>query len=53
MVIAGTVYHLAMRDELLPRFSKEEMPRSPGGPPATPALDIRCAGHDRAIELVP
>jgi carboxypeptidase Q len=36
MVIAGTVYHLAMRDELLPRFSKEEMPRSPGGPPATP-----------------
>ena len=29
IVIAGTVYHLAMRDELLPRFSKEEMPRSP------------------------
>jgi carboxypeptidase Q len=29
MVIASTVYHLAMRDELLPRFSKEEMPRPP------------------------
>jgi hypothetical protein len=36
MVIAGTVYHLATRDELLPRFSKEEMPRPPGGPPPTP-----------------
>ena len=33
IVVAGTVYHLAMRDELLPRFSKEDMPR----PPATPA----------------
>ena len=31
IVVAGTVYHLAMRDELLPRFSKEDMPR----PPAT------------------
>jgi hypothetical protein len=28
IVIAGAVYHLAMRDELLPRFSKDEMPRS-------------------------
>jgi hypothetical protein len=36
MVIAGTVYHLAMRDELLPRFSREEMPRSPTPPPAAP-----------------
>ena len=34
MVIAGAVYHLAMRDELLPRFSKDEMPRPPGPPPA-------------------
>jgi carboxypeptidase Q len=31
IVVASTVYHLAMRDELLPRFSKEDMPR----PPAT------------------
>jgi Zn-dependent M28 family amino/carboxypeptidase len=36
MVIAGTVYHLAMRDELLPRFSREEMPRRPTPPPAAP-----------------
>jgi carboxypeptidase Q len=34
MVIAGAVYHLAMRDELLPRFSKDEMPRPLGPPPA-------------------
>jgi hypothetical protein len=33
IVVASTVYHLAMRDELLPRFSKEEMPRAPGAPP--------------------
>jgi hypothetical protein len=30
-VVAGTVYHLAMREEPLPRFSKDEMPRRPGG----------------------
>jgi hypothetical protein len=29
IVIAGAVYHLAMRDEQLPRFSKDEMPRRP------------------------
>ncbi len=29
IVIAAAVYHLAMRDELLPRFSAETMPRSP------------------------
>ncbi len=38
MVIAGTVYHLAMRDELLPRFSKDEMPRSPAPRRAAPRL---------------
>src|SRR6187549_1892786 len=27
IVIAGAVYHLAMRDQLLPRFSKDDMPR--------------------------
>ncbi len=26
VVIASTIYHLAMREELLPRFSKEQMP---------------------------
>jgi carboxypeptidase Q len=44
IVVASAVYHLAMRDELLPRFSSEEMPRRPQQqqqqqqqPPATPA----------------
>ena len=32
MVIAAAVYHLAMRDEMLPRFDKEEMPE-PVRPP--------------------
>jgi carboxypeptidase Q len=31
VVIAAAVYHLAMRDELLPRFSKEQMPPVPAG----------------------
>jgi hypothetical protein len=30
MAIAAAVYHLAMRDELLPRFTKETMPKPPG-----------------------
>ena len=29
IVIASAVYHAAMRDELLPRFTTEQMPRSP------------------------
>jgi hypothetical protein len=29
MVIASAVYHLAMRDEKLPRFTKEQMPALP------------------------
>ena len=29
IVVASAVYHLAMRDEPLPRFSKDEMPRRP------------------------
>lgn len=29
MVIAGAVYHLAMREQTLPRFAKDEMPRGP------------------------
>jgi carboxypeptidase Q len=33
IVVASTVYHLAMRDELLPRFSANEMPRPPAPPP--------------------
>jgi len=41
MVIASAVYHLAMRDELLPRLSREKMPPPPPrrgeGTPAQPA----------------
>ena len=29
MSIASAVYHLAMRDEMLPRFTKETMPAPP------------------------
>ena len=29
IVFAAAVYHLAMRDDLLPRFSKEAMPALP------------------------
>jgi carboxypeptidase Q len=39
-VIAAAVYQLAMRDEMLPRFTKEAMPPLPPSPatqPATPA----------------
>ena len=31
-VIAAELYHLAMRDDLLPRFSSEEMPEPPKPP---------------------
>jgi carboxypeptidase Q len=34
MAIATAVYHLAMRDEKLPRFSKDAMPPKPGATPA-------------------
>jgi hypothetical protein len=37
IVIAAAVYHVAMRDELLPRFTSEQMPRRPGAPAAQPA----------------
>ena len=32
MSIASAVYHLAMRDEMLPRFTKETMPPAPAPP---------------------
>jgi Zn-dependent M28 family amino/carboxypeptidase len=35
MVVAWSVYQLAMRDDLLPRFSKTDMPARPPEPPAT------------------
>jgi hypothetical protein len=33
IVVAAAVYHLAMRDEMLPRLPSEQMPRRPGGGP--------------------
>jgi hypothetical protein len=36
MVIAWSVYQLAMRDGLLPRFTKSEMPPKPPEQPTTP-----------------
>jgi carboxypeptidase Q len=35
--IAAAVYHVSMRDEPLPRFSKDEMPTKPGAAPRTTA----------------
>ncbi|HZM95419.1 MAG TPA: M28 family peptidase [Vicinamibacterales bacterium] len=37
IVIAAAVYHVAMRDDLLPRFTADQMPRRPGAPAAQPA----------------
>lgn len=37
MAIAAAVYHLAMRDDKLPRFSKDAMPPKPGAPATPPA----------------
>lgn len=41
IVIAAAIYQLAMRDEPLPRFSKEEMPAPAPSPSATPAQPPR------------
>ena len=35
IAVAAAVYHLAMRDEMLPRFSKEDMPPPPAPPAGT------------------
>jgi carboxypeptidase Q len=37
IVIAATAYQLAMRDDLLPRYSKEQMPPPPPAPSPTPS----------------
>ena len=41
MIVAWSVYQLAMRDELLPRFSKAEMPAKPPEEPTTPPAPAR------------
>jgi carboxypeptidase Q len=35
IAIAAAVYHLAMRDEMLPRFTKDDMPPPPAAPTAS------------------
>jgi len=37
IAIAGAVYHVANREEMLPRFSKEKMPAPPPSPTPTPS----------------
>jgi hypothetical protein len=36
IIMAAAVYHVAMRDEMLPRFRSDQMPRRPGGAAAQP-----------------
>jgi carboxypeptidase Q len=36
IVVAAAVYHLAMRDQPLPRFAADQMPRRPGQPAPAP-----------------
>ena len=48
MVVAWAVYQLAMRDDLLPRFSKSEMPPKPPEEPSaqpSPAPSRSAAGR--------
>jgi carboxypeptidase Q len=49
--IAAVVYHVAMRDERLPRFTKEQMPAPPvprpGDPPAAPPTPTAAAAEVR------
>jgi hypothetical protein len=47
IVIAAAVYHLAMRDEMMPRFSKEQMPPLPTRPGAQPTQPVRPPGTER------
>ena len=47
MAIAAAVYHLAMRDEMLPRFTKEQMPASPAPTRPVPAAADDESRRDR------
>ena len=44
MVVASTVYHMAMREQILPRFASWELP-PPGAEAAAPAASG--SGHAR------
>ena len=41
VIMATTVYEVAMRDEMLPRFTKESMPPPPPSPSPTPSPTLR------------
>jgi len=43
IVMAAAVYHVATRDELLPRFTAEQMPRRPAPPPTPPQTPASAA----------
>jgi Zn-dependent M28 family amino/carboxypeptidase len=44
MAIAAAVYHVAMRDEMLPRFTKDQMPASPAPTRPVPAAPPTSSG---------
>jgi hypothetical protein len=47
IVIAAAVYQLAMMDDMLPRFGKDDMPPLPKPSPETPAVKQRLLGYLR------
>jgi hypothetical protein len=47
IVMAAAVYHVATRDELLPRFTAEQMPRRPAPPPTPPQTPASAAPSTR------
>jgi hypothetical protein len=49
VIVAMALYQLAMRDELLPRFSKDTMPPPPPPAAATPAEDKPAPKSKRKI----
>src|ERR1051325_7836559 len=58
MIVAWSVYQLAMRDELLPRFARQDMPERPQEPettaqPSTPAKRIETKAKPAAKKSRP
>jgi hypothetical protein len=52
IAIAAAVYHLAMRDEQLPRFSAEDMPRR-AQPPPPPPQELQQQQHEQQGPVTP
>ncbi len=46
-MIASALYHLAMRDQLLPRFAEADMPEGPPGDDTAGGSALPCAPHAR------